>query len=173
MGFPRQDYWSGLPFPPPEVLFNPGVESASVASPALSGRFFTTEPPGKPNDYVSVLNLTHSEGESDQGRKRPLVSHHPASLHHIIQHINIGKRSLFKVQLALRCSHTQAPVHLAQQTGHSSEKCEHESPPKTYFSQALKYSRPSSQPIHFPVFQPLPLVVPILPNLPSLCPLTA
>ena len=55
---------------------------------------------------------------------------------HIIQHINIEKRSLFKVQLELRCSHTQAPVHPAQQTGHSCEKCEHESPPKTYFSQA-------------------------------------
>ena len=44
MGFSRQEYWSGLPFPPPGDLPNPGIEPAS---PALAGRFFTTEPPGK------------------------------------------------------------------------------------------------------------------------------
>ena len=45
MGFPRQEYQSGLPFPSPEDLFNPGIKSAS---PILSGRFSTTEPPGEP-----------------------------------------------------------------------------------------------------------------------------
>ena len=44
-GFPRQEYWSGLPFPSPGDLPNPGMEPAS---PALAGRFFITEPPGKP-----------------------------------------------------------------------------------------------------------------------------
>ena len=44
--FSRQDYWSGLPFPPPGELPNPGIEPRS---PALAGGFFTTEPPGKPN----------------------------------------------------------------------------------------------------------------------------
>ena len=38
---------SGLPFPPPEDLPNPEIKLTSLASPALSGRFFTTEPPGK------------------------------------------------------------------------------------------------------------------------------
>ena len=38
-GFPRQEYWSGLPFPPPGYLPNPGIESES---PALAGMFFTT-----------------------------------------------------------------------------------------------------------------------------------
>ena len=47
MGFPRQEYWSGLPFPSPEDLPNPGVEPTYPASPALADRFFTTEPPGK------------------------------------------------------------------------------------------------------------------------------
>ena len=42
MGFPRQGYWSGLPFPSPGDLSGPGIEPAS---PALAGRFFTTEPP--------------------------------------------------------------------------------------------------------------------------------
>ena len=43
MVFPRQEYWSGLPFPSPGDLPEPGIEPAS---PALAGRFFTTEPPG-------------------------------------------------------------------------------------------------------------------------------
>ena len=46
-GFSRQEYWSGLPLPSPGDLPNPGIEPASLASPSLAGRFFTTEPPGK------------------------------------------------------------------------------------------------------------------------------
>ena len=42
MGFSRQQYWSGLPFPPPEDLPNPGIEPVSLASPALADKFFTT-----------------------------------------------------------------------------------------------------------------------------------
>ena len=42
MGFPRQEYWSGLPFLSPGDLPNPGVEPASLMSPALAGGFFTT-----------------------------------------------------------------------------------------------------------------------------------
>ena len=45
----RQEYCSGLPFPTPADLSNPGVEAVSLRSPALSGRFFTTVPPGKPH----------------------------------------------------------------------------------------------------------------------------
>ena len=45
MGFPRQEYWSGLLFPSPGDLSDPGTE---LVSPALAGRFFATEPPGKP-----------------------------------------------------------------------------------------------------------------------------
>ena len=44
MGFPRQGYWSGLPFPPPGDLPNPGIK---LESPAMAGRFPTSEPPGK------------------------------------------------------------------------------------------------------------------------------
>ena len=45
MGFPRQEYWSGLPFPSPGDLPDPGI---TPASPALAGSFFITEPPRKP-----------------------------------------------------------------------------------------------------------------------------
>ena len=42
MGLYRQEYWSGLPCPPSGDLPNLGIEPASLMSPALSGRFFTT-----------------------------------------------------------------------------------------------------------------------------------
>ena len=48
VGFPRQEYWSGLLFPPPGYLPDPGIELASPLSPVLAGRFFTTVPPGNP-----------------------------------------------------------------------------------------------------------------------------
>ena len=49
MGFPSQEYWSGLAFPLSGELPNPGIELASPASPELAGSYFTAEPPGKPN----------------------------------------------------------------------------------------------------------------------------
>ena len=42
MGFSRQEYWSGLPFPSPGDLPDPGIELTLLASPALEGIFFTT-----------------------------------------------------------------------------------------------------------------------------------
>ena len=42
MGFSRQEYWSGLPFPSPGDLPKPGIKLVSPVSPALAGGFFTT-----------------------------------------------------------------------------------------------------------------------------------
>ena len=50
MGFSRKEYWSGLPFPSLGDLPNPGIEPTSPVSPALAGKFFTAEPPGKPKN---------------------------------------------------------------------------------------------------------------------------
>jgi len=47
MGFSRQEYWNGLPFPSLGDLSNSGIEPASLAAPALAGRFFTNTLPGK------------------------------------------------------------------------------------------------------------------------------
>ena len=47
MEFPRQEYWSGLPFLTPGDLPSPEIEAASLASPAVAGGFFTTAVPGK------------------------------------------------------------------------------------------------------------------------------
>ena len=42
MGFSKQEYWNGLPCPPPGNFPNPGIEPVSLRSPALAGRFITT-----------------------------------------------------------------------------------------------------------------------------------
>ena len=76
----RQEYWSRLAFPPPGDLPNPGIKPTSPASPALAGRFLTTEPPGKPflfiysttkivnkaNIFMSILYARHSVGTEDE-----------------------------------------------------------------------------------------------------------
>ena len=58
VGFSRQEYWSGLPCPSPGI--NKGIEPASLMSPALAGRFFTTggtwEAEGKGKKGEQVLN---------------------------------------------------------------------------------------------------------------------
>ena len=41
MEFSNQQYWSGLPFPPPGDLLDPGIKPTCLASPALAGKFFT------------------------------------------------------------------------------------------------------------------------------------
>ena len=46
-GFSRQEYWSGLPFPPRGGLPNPGIDPTSLTSPAFADPFFTTVPSGK------------------------------------------------------------------------------------------------------------------------------
>ena len=63
VGFFRQEYWSRLPFPSPGHLPNPGIEPAS---PALAGRFFTTEPPGK----SKCMNLKKKK-KKDKGKIAP------------------------------------------------------------------------------------------------------
>ena len=53
MGFLGQEYSSGLPFPPPGNLSDLEIEPASPASPVLAGKFFTTEPAGKPIIFLT------------------------------------------------------------------------------------------------------------------------
>ena len=54
MELSRQEYWSGLPFPPPRDLPHSGTEPASPNSPVLASGFFTDEPPGKPRSPLQI-----------------------------------------------------------------------------------------------------------------------
>ena len=62
MGFSRQEYWSGLPCPPPGDLPNLGIEPVSITSPALANGLFTTKATWEAQ-YL-CLNITKSERES-------------------------------------------------------------------------------------------------------------
>ena len=55
MEFPRQEYWSGLPFSTLGDLLNPGIENMCLMSPALAGGFFTTMPLGKPHQQSTQI----------------------------------------------------------------------------------------------------------------------
>ena len=60
MEFSRQEYWSGLSFPPPGALPNPKSEPTSLAVLGLAGRFFTIESPGKPLVSLKWSEVTQS-----------------------------------------------------------------------------------------------------------------
>ena len=61
-GFLKKEYWSGFPFPSPEDLPKPRIESAS---PVSAGGFFTAEPPGKPKPDLSLTQIKIRNGLKD------------------------------------------------------------------------------------------------------------
>ena len=70
VGFSRQEDWSGLPFPTPEDLPDPGIEPTSLVSPALAGGFFTTMPPGNLSNFTTLPQDSKSlKGSSDVKNK--------------------------------------------------------------------------------------------------------
>ena len=75
MGLSQQEFWSGLPCFSPGDLPNPGVEPMSLASPALAGGFFTTEPPGNPKQHLQKsVKTTHRVGEDIYLEKKKLYT---------------------------------------------------------------------------------------------------
>ena len=72
MGFPRQEYWIRFPFPSLGDLPCSGIESVS---PALAGKFFTTEPPGKPLSFqFYCLSTTDKFMQSSQRLQMTRIS---------------------------------------------------------------------------------------------------
>ena len=61
MGFWRQEYWSGMPFPPPGNLPNPEIKPGSPATPALAVNAFTTEPPGNPHIHITYFSSSYGK----------------------------------------------------------------------------------------------------------------
>ena len=62
MGFPRKEYWSGLPFPSPEDLSRSRIKPLS---PSLAGEFFTTEPPLEGYSLVDETEFSEKQDEED------------------------------------------------------------------------------------------------------------
>ena len=57
MGLSRQEYWCGLPCPPPGDLPNPEIEPVSLESPAMASKFFTAESQGSPQRCIAKGNF--------------------------------------------------------------------------------------------------------------------
>ena len=66
MGFSMQEYWSGLPFPVPGDLPDPGIELTSLMSPALAGRFFTTSATWEAHQDIIFLKIIVLEASISQ-----------------------------------------------------------------------------------------------------------
>ena len=89
MGFPRQEYWSGWPPPSAGGLPDPGVEPVS---PALAGRFLTTELPGKPPGLYSLkinkislkIVVRRPEGGALTHKSLILFTQHPNRKRHTL-----------------------------------------------------------------------------------------
>ena len=71
MGFPRQEYWSGLPLPSPGDLPEAGIEPTSLVPPALAGRFFTTSATWEAPIYVCARTHTHTHTHIAFCNKKP------------------------------------------------------------------------------------------------------
>ena len=79
MGFTRQEYWSGLPFPSPGDLPNPGIEPRS---PTLQADALTSEPPGKPS--TQIANVEHNEISYSEHNLFKKYYQHPRHLPHLV-----------------------------------------------------------------------------------------
>ena len=84
MGFSRQEYWSGLPCPPPGDLPNPGIKPRSLRSPALAGRRFTTS----------------AIGEAQQGNPTQQLKRRTADAYNNLGPVSVGHRDVLQMQKA-------------------------------------------------------------------------
>ena len=108
MGFCRQEYWSGLPFPPPGDHPNPRIEPPS---PTLADNFFINEPAGKPTvDYNSVLKSKEILTRATICMKfgGVLLSQSQKDIHRMIPLLRVAWRSVFVSGLP---NHTGVAAH--------------------------------------------------------------
>ena len=79
MGFPRQEYWRGLPFLPPGDLRNPGMEPESLKPPALAGGFFTT------SATWEACYRAMKSWSGDSSQIRMIIEAEDSTIHRLIQ----------------------------------------------------------------------------------------
>ena len=102
--FSRQEYWSGLPCPPPGDLPYPRIEHMSLMSPALAGRFFTTRATWE------VLGMTLGRTSGHRGIDQPFLSSQ-ARLFPVPPHFNPipPSRTLLPEPVLMSLPHTHRP----------------------------------------------------------------
>ena len=72
MGFSRQEHWSGLSWPPPGDLPDPGIEPLSLLSPALAGGFFTTSANWEALVSSMLWVLSSPPSRNEKGNEREI-----------------------------------------------------------------------------------------------------
>ncbi|CAI9168966.1 unnamed protein product [Rangifer tarandus platyrhynchus] len=75
LGFSKQEYWGGLPFPPPGDRHKPGIATRPPATSALEGGLFTTKPAGKPTALVGFTTQAEEELTCSRERQQQSKSH--------------------------------------------------------------------------------------------------
>ena len=105
MGFPRQEYCSGWPCPPPGDLPDPGIKPASLTSPALTGGVLTTESPGKPLHSGDKLKYRMIELQSGA---QPGACQHSPSYHQ--KHVTRGKPKCMSCYLCTKWDKRGCPL---------------------------------------------------------------
>ena len=112
MGFSRQEYWSGLPCPPPGDLPNPEME------PVLAGRFFTAEPPGKPILWVTNLYslVSHKWACLVENHTRKVKDIHLSPMSGITVFCSCKLNPQLQL-VVLSLSHTHTQTHTHTHTG--------------------------------------------------------
>ena len=74
MGFSRQEYWGGLPFPTPGDLPYSEIEPMSLASPTLTGRFFSTVPPRNLKALSRSVYIRPQKSDWSVSTLRPVIA---------------------------------------------------------------------------------------------------
>ena len=108
MGLSKQEYWSGLPCPPPGDLPNPGIKPASLMSPTFVGRFFITcEVPSPLHHYIITQNMFFSLIRMEK-RLVSLIKKEKKSLVFLIKRVEVQFSSVSQLCLS---SMPGLPVH--------------------------------------------------------------
>ena len=108
MGFPRQEYWSGLPIPSPGDLPDSGIKPASSA---LADRFFTSGPPGKPKVALGFIYLFIFLGNTVYERLYPVYDINHVRID-IMTRIKLGEKNLSFVKICIPIAISEVSIFL-------------------------------------------------------------
>ena len=97
----RPEDWSGLLFPTPGDLPDPRIESASLASPALAGRFFTVVPCGKPPEYTDPSQNAEKQWAAQSFVNKCSPNFHGLFLLEVKVHANLQNSDFLPLHQAL------------------------------------------------------------------------
>ena len=113
MGFSRQEYWSGLPFPSPGDLPNPGIEPMSLMFPALAARFFTPSTTWEAFVYTYPLFFGFpSHLDHHRALSRVPCAVHLVLISYFIRRLSSSSRVYLSIPVSQSIPHPPVSIHL-------------------------------------------------------------